>query len=195
VTGGSARGAALVDVLAALALAALISATTVPVVAGALEAHRGRAGALYVASRLHLAQIEALRRGRQVAIAVGVEEADTVFQLFADGNGNGVLVRDIDDGTDPPLGPVDRLSSHAAGVALRINQRVTDMSGGWLEAGADPLRVGRSILVSFGAEGTATTGTLYVAGRRGPQFAVRLTGATGRARLLQFHRGAGQWRP
>jgi hypothetical protein len=195
VTGGSARGAALADVLAALALAALISATTVPVVAGALEVHRVRAGALYVASRLHLAQIEALRRGRQVALAVSVEASDTVFQLFADGNGNGVLVRDIDEGTDEPLGPPDRLSFHAAGVALRINQRITDMSGGWLEAGADPLRVGRSVLVSFSPAGSATAGTLYVAGLRGPQFAVRLTGATGRARLLRFHRGAGQWLP
>ena len=54
----SARGAALLDILPALALAALVSATTIPVVAGTLEHERAWLGANFVAARVVHAQLE-----------------------------------------------------------------------------------------------------------------------------------------
>ncbi|MGE0461507.1 MAG: Tfp pilus assembly protein FimT/FimU [Vicinamibacterales bacterium] len=192
----SARGLALVDVLAATALSVLVSATAIPVVAGAMEHERATAGAHYLATRLKQAQLEALRRGTSVAVRFGADGEAADIQMFADGNGNGVLVRDIEQGIDRPLSPPDRLGTHARGVTLRVNQPVPDVGGnGTLDTGSDPIRIGRTALLSFSPTGSATAGTVYVAAARGPQFAVRIMGSTGRMRVLRFDAGAGAWQP
>lgn len=190
------RGYTAPELLVTVAVAALVSATTLPVVAGALEFERAQAGARYLALRLRDAQLEALRRGRFVALHVTPGETDTLIRPFLDGDGDGVLMRDVEMGVDPPLGPAERLGAQAAGVTLRVNQPVVEIDGtGWLATGSDPLRIGRTSLVSFSPMGSATAGTLYVAAPRGPQLAVRITGGTGRVRLLRFDPGASAWRP
>jgi hypothetical protein len=73
---------------------------------------------------------------------------------------------------------------------------VPDIGGGGpLLAGAEPLRIGQSALLSFSPLGSATAGTLYVSASAGPQMAIRITGPTGRVRVLRFDRGAGSWQP
>lgn len=192
----SARGAALIDLLPAMALAALVSATTIPVVAGTLEYERARISAHHVAARLMLAQLEALRRGASVALRVEVRANDASLQLFVDGNGNGVRTREIESGVDPPLGSAESIASHASGVSLRLNQRVLDIGGStWLDAGSDPLRIGSSSLISCSPTGSLTSGTLYVSAPRGPQFAVRMMGSTGRVRVLHYDAASVLWRP
>jgi hypothetical protein len=196
VAAASDRGVALADILAATALTALVSGSNPPAVAGALEHERTRVGAHYLATVLQQTQLDALRRGTFVALRLIAGPLDTEWQAFADGNGNGVLARDIEAGIDLPLGPPDHLGVHAREVSLRLNQAVPDMSGGgMLAAGADPLRIGRSDLLSFSPTGSATAGTLYVSAPRGPQLAIRITGPTGRLRVMRFDTGAGAWRP
>lgn len=192
--GGSARGVALVDVLPALSIAALLSAIALPVIAGTLERERTTLAAHFLAARVTETQLEALRRGTAVALAFDLTGEDAGFQMFADGNGNGVLRRDIDEGIDVPVGPVEHLDIRAPGVTLRINQRVLDPGGaGWLNAGADPLRIGSTSLVSCAPTGSLTGGTLYVAAAGGPQLAVRITGSTGRVRVLRFEPSLDAW--
>jgi len=58
---------------------------------------------------------------------------------------------------------------------------------------SDGVRIGTSRILTLGPDGTATSGTLYVRGRRG-QFAVRILGATGRTRVLRFDPASGQWK-
>lgn len=190
------RGASLADLLVVMGLAALVSATTLPVVAGALQYERALLGAQFVAARAQSARLEALRRGATVALRIHQLPDDVEVQTFVDGNGNGVLTREVDRGIDLPVQPPDRLRAHLNDVTLRVNQRVPDIGGeGWIESGSDPVRIGRSTLMSFSATGTATSGTLYVAAPRGPQFAVRVTGPTGRIRVLRFNAGAQAWQP
>ena len=74
-----------------------------------------------------------------------------------------------------------RLSDDFAGVALGIAHDVPDPEGGaTLIAGSDPIRIGSSNFVTFSPVATATSGTLYLAARHGPQVCVRILGATGR---------------
>lgn len=193
---GSSRGITAVDVLLTVVVAALVSATTLPVVAGALSHERAWSGARYLWLRLQQAQLDAFRRGRFVALRFEVGTSDTLIQPFVDGNGDGVLARDVEQGVDVPLGPAEQLGTRARGVSLRLNQNVADIDGsGVLPSGGNPLRIGRSSFVSFSPWGSATAGTLYVAAERGPQLAIRITGATGRIRLLRFDPGASAWRP
>lgn len=192
----SARGMALVDVLAATGLSLVMAGMAVPVVGGTLERERTLVGAHYLAAAVQRARLEALKRSAVVAVRLQELDGRTSVQLFADGNGNGVLQRDIDRHFDPALTMAEWLDEHASGVSLQINQTIADVGGGGeLAPGDDPVRMGNSSLVSFSPLGSATSGTLYVAARRGPQMAIRVYGATGRVRVLTFDAQARQWRP
>ena len=191
----SARGAALLDIVVASAVCITVTAVAVPVVGGPLDRERTIIGAQYLAGQLQRARVGALTRARSVALRVEVTGGRASLQLFADGNGNGVSQRDIDRGIDAPLAPREYLDDHARGVSLRINQRIVDAGGaGALAPGDDPLRIGSTALVAFSPLGSATSGTMYVAGHRGPQMAIRVFGGTGRVRVLTFDAQARQWR-
>lgn len=189
-----ARGVALVDVMCSLAVAGILAAVAVPIVAGSLDRERAMVGAHVLAGYTQRARLEALRRAAVVALQIDVSGGRTCFRLFVDGNGNGVLQRDIDSGTDPAIGGVEWLDQHARGVALRINQTVPDIGGGPpLKPGDNPLRIGRTSIVAFSPLGSSTSGTLYLAAPQGPQVAIRLYGATGRTRVLTFNRTDYRW--
>src|SRR6478609_8537337 len=98
-------GYALIDVVVAVSLCVMLSVMAVPVVGGTLERERTIIGARYLTGQLQRARVEALKRGRAVAVRIEVLGDRTEWQLFADGNGNGVLQKDIDRGVDPPLTP------------------------------------------------------------------------------------------
>ncbi|MGE0862706.1 MAG: hypothetical protein AB7P34_02290 [Vicinamibacterales bacterium] len=190
------RGAALIDVLAAAGLSLVMAATAVPVVAGTLDREHVIVGTQYLAASVQRARLESLKRATAVAVRLEVLGGRTAVQLFADGNGNGVLQRDIDRRIDVALTDAEWLDAHARGVSARINQSVQDVAGGAaLEPGDDPLRIGNTALVSFSPLGSSTSGTVYVAAGRGPQMAIRIYGATGRVRVLTFDAQARQWRP
>lgn len=192
----SERGLALIDVVVAAGLSLVLAAIAVPVVGGALDREHVIVGTQYVAAQLQRARLESLRRGAAVAVRFEQLEGRTAIQLFVDGNGNGVLKKDIDRGLDPALTPANWIDGHARGVALRINQPIADVgNGSAMASGDDPLRIGSSALVSFSPLGGSTSGTLYVAAQRGPQMAIRIYGATGRVRVLMFEAQARQWRP
>ncbi|MEY4093822.1 MAG: hypothetical protein RLZZ53_1021 [Acidobacteriota bacterium] len=190
------RGAALIDVVASVAFCLIMGAIVVPVIGGTLERERTVVGTRYLAGHLQRARLDAIRRARSVAVRFDVVGERTRFQSFADGNGNGVLQRDIDRGIDIALTRSEWLDDQVRDISLRINQPVTDVSGQMvLEPGSDPLRIGNSVFVTFTPFSSATNGTLYLAAQRGPQMAIRIFGATGRVRVLMFEAQARQWRP
>ena len=194
--GTSPRGIALVDVLAAMGISLVMAGVAVPVIGGALEREHTVIGAQYLSAHVQRARLESLKRAAAVAVRLEVLDGRTSVQLFFDGNGNGVLQKDIDRHIDPALTTAEWLDDHARGVSLRINQPIAGVGGGPdLAAGDDPLRIGNSSLVSFSPLGSATSGTLYVAARQGPQMAIRIYGATGRVRVLMFDARARQWHP
>ena len=191
-----ASGAALIDIVVATSLIVVMAAIAVPVLGGSMERERTVVGAHYLAGQLLRARLESLKRARAVAVRLEVVADGTRLRLFADGNGNGVLQRDIDRGIDPPLTPPGWIHDQARDVSLRVNQAVTDVSGGGAIArGDDPLRIGNTALLTFSPLGSATSGTLYIAARRGPQMAIRVFGATGRVRVLTFDARTRQWHP
>jgi hypothetical protein len=58
--------------------------------------------------------------------------------------------------------------------------------------GNDGVRIGTAGILSMISDGTATSGTLYIRGRR-RQYAVRVLGVTGRTRVLQYSPGDRSW--
>jgi type II secretory pathway pseudopilin PulG len=190
-----ARGYTLIDTIVTAALCSIMGALAAPMIGGTLDRERTLIGAQVLAGQLQRARLESLKRARSVALRLELVDGRTRLQLFMDGDGDGVRQSDIDQGTDPALSPLEFLDQHSRGVSLRINQPITDAGGSDdLHAGDDPLRIGNTALLAFSAMGSATSGTLYVAGPRGPQMAIRVFGATGRVRLMTYDAQARRWR-
>jgi Tfp pilus assembly protein FimT len=189
-------GVALVDLLCATGLMAVLGAMSVPSLGAWMDRDRARLSARYLAGKLHHARMEALKRNAEVAVRFGEAADGYPFSIFVDGNDNGVLERDIADGIDTPVLSTDRLSDHFSGVTLRVVESVPNVeTSETVAAGADPLRIGRSRLVSFSPSGTCTSGSIFIAGISAPQAAVRMLGATGRLRVLWFDAVNRTWRP
>jgi hypothetical protein len=115
--------------------------------------------------------------------------------VFADGNGNGVRTVEIASGVDPNLSPAERLGQHVPGAEFGIIAGTPSIDNTGPLTGTDPIRLGRSDLVSFSPLGSASPGTIYLHGPDRKPWALRITGATGRVRLYEFDTARQTWRP
>jgi prepilin-type N-terminal cleavage/methylation domain-containing protein len=171
-----ASGYTLLELLFASALIAILSAIAVPQSLAGVDRARAASAARYLASRMAVARSQAVLRSTHVALRFEGESPRITFRTFADGNRNGVLTADITAGIDVPLDAAILLGDLYSGVAIAV-------AG---EAGSGPVRLGSSNLLSFTPLGTATSGSVFVRGRDGSQYAIRVLGATGRTRVQRF---------
>lgn len=124
-----------------------------------------------------LARAEAVGRGASVALVFARERRGLSFRAYQDGNRNGVLTADIADGVDLPLEPAVRLFELFPGVAIGVTPTADSV---------DPIRIGGTDILTFTPSGTSSAGTIYLSGRDGTQWGVRVLGATARARVLRY---------
>jgi hypothetical protein len=133
----------------------------------------------------------AVRSGVYTAIRFERRLAGEMYAVYADGNGNGVRSIDIRAGTDRLVAGPFPLTAGAPGVWVGINPDTPAPPPARGTLSGDPIRFGRSDILSFSPLGTATPGTFYLAGD-GAQAAVRVTGGSARVRLMTWRGGA--WR-
>lgn len=187
------KGYSLLEVLMAMTVMVIVGGAAIPLAHSSVDRSRTAGAANYVAGRMAMARFEAVRRSAYVAIRF-IERSDGYWlQTYVDGNRNGVLTSDIGRGLDPPISADERLDYHFSGVAFGIQANVTGIDPGQPFNANDPVQIGSSTLLSFSPTGSSTSGTLFIRGLRGNQFAVRVLGATGRTRILEFNFGQGIW--
>jgi len=186
-----AGGATFVELLFALTIGATAMGLAIPVVSGAVDELRTATAARYVAARIGSTRIDAVRRSCAVALRFESAGEDYIFAPFGDGNGNGVRTTEIRQGVDPALGPFERLRDKFPDVRFELMEGVPDADG-QAGTGSEGVRIGTARILTMSSDGTATSGTLYIRGRRG-QYAVRIMGVTGRTRMLQYDRGHRSW--
>jgi type II secretory pathway pseudopilin PulG len=187
-----AGGFTAIELLFVMAIAVTVVSIAVPLTGDALDHVRTGMAARYLEARIMDARMQAIRRSTRVALRFDAVGSDYRFTEYLDGNGNGVRASDIAAGTDSELAPRQRLRDHFSGVSFGLRANVPDVNGTRSSAPGDGVRIGTSRMLTLGPDGTATSGTLYVQGRKG-QYAVRILGATGRTRVLRFDAGAGEW--
>lgn len=187
-------GYSLIELLVGITLIVIGAAATIPFAHATVDRSRTAAAARYIASRLTAARFEAVKRSAYVAVQFVKQGDQYRFGTYRDGNRNGVLARDIARGTDKLISPVEQLSQHFPDVMFGIWPDVTAIDpGDSLDVG-DPIQLGSSTLLSFSPNGSATAGTVYIRGRPGNQFAVRVLGVTGRTRILRYDFADRRWR-
>jgi type II secretory pathway pseudopilin PulG len=190
---GNARGYSMIELAVVVGLMATATATAVPRMLVGLDEARVAGAARYLAARFQDTRIEAVTRSRDVAIRFTATDAGYIYSIYVDGNGNGVLARDIQHDVDRQLHAPQQLSSHLSGVDLGTLPGLPAIDAGSPAPGDDPVRFGASNMVSFSALGTSSSGTVYLRGRNNTQYAVRLVGATARVRIFRFDARWWRW--
>jgi hypothetical protein len=187
------RGLALLDVIFTCGLIAIMAAIAIPSLRAARDRDAALMAARFLAGKLNLLRIEAVRRNRIVAMRFDPDELGH-FAAYVDGDGDGVRERDVDDAVDIRIDAEGHVSDYFALASFRVPLAVPAPDGGVIEAGSDPVRIGISNFLSFNPVGTSTSGTIYLASSDGTQVCVRVFGATGRVRVLWFDRASRAWR-
>jgi len=190
-----ARGYSLLEIVFVAGIGMTLTAVSVPQLLTGLDDYRAAGAARYMATRFQRTRMEAITRSAAVAMQFTPVGASYSFAEFVDGNGNGVLTREIQSGVDRAVRPDERLSQQFTGVDFGTLPGLPAIDAGGVAPGSDPIRLGSANSASFSPLGSATAGTIYIRGRGGAQYAVRIFGETGKTRLLKFDRRTWRWRP
>ena len=186
------RGFTVLELLFTIAIGATITAIAVPLTTDAIDDGRTAMAARYLEGRIMDARMQAVRRGTRIGFRFEPVGADYRFAEYLDGNGNGLRSPEIAAGIDRAIAPRQFLRDHFPRVTFGLRANVPDVDGVRSAIATDGVRFGTSRILTLGPDGTASSGTMYVHGRRG-QYAVRVLGATGRTRVLRFEPGSRQW--
>lgn len=178
------RGFTLIDLVFSCTVVCVVCAVAIPQTLSTIERSRGLAAARYLASRTALARAQAVSRSTTVALRFVEDQTGITITAFQDGNRNGVRARDIDLQIDRPIATPVALSDLFPGVAIGLTSQTP---------ATDPVQLGGSNILSFTPHGTASSGSVYIRGRDGTQWMVRVLGATGRTRVLRYVPASGEW--
>src|SRR5262249_28673179 len=154
---------------------------------------RAAGAARALAAVLQRTRHEAVAKNASIGIRVGFAPSASTLTTYADGDGDGVLAGDIDDGVDRQSGFPFVIEREFPGVGLGALPGLPAIDPSGTPPGNDPVRLGAADMAVFTPVGTATSGTLYLLGRGNMQFAVRIYGETGRTRILRYNAATRQW--
>jgi len=189
------RGATLVETAVATGVVVVVVGISVPLLTTGRHEQRVIDAARFMSGRFMLARASAARRGAAVGIRFEADTDGVRFRTYVDTNGNGVRTSDITRGVDVPIDEETRLDDRFNGVRFALSPATPAIGAASpAGAGADPIRFGAGDILTVTPLGTATSGTLYLRSREGHQAAVRILGATARARIHQYDFQAGRWR-
>jgi hypothetical protein len=179
----------------ALGVMGAVTAGTIPRLLTGLDDARAAGAVRYMSSRLADARMDAVSRSKEVAIRFAESNGTYTFATYEDGNNNGVLTRDILRGVDRPIVGPERLSDHFQNVDFGTAASLPAIDSGSAPPAGDPIKFGVGNSVSFSRLGSATSGTLYILGTSGAQYAIRVVGGTGKIRTYHYNKGTGKWLP
>jgi prepilin-type N-terminal cleavage/methylation domain-containing protein len=191
------HGHTLVEMLVVLALLATTLMVTVPFLADVRGAAELQVLSSRLAAEMYRARAYATMRGRTVSL-VFERRGERGWRCFIaeDGDGDGVLRRDLDRGTDRILGEVLQLEGEVAGLGILAVAGVPDPNGrGFLRGNMeDPVRAGRGDIISFTPAATATPSSIYLTDHRARMRVLRVYGGTARVYSLAWRKGWQRWR-
>jgi len=191
-----AQGYTLVELVFVMALAVTVGAVAVPGITASIDDSRAIGATRYMSSRLQHARMAAVARSADVALKfVDSGGGGHAYTTYVDGNGNGIRTPDIERGVDRILHPPERLSDLFYGVDFGVRPGLPAVDSGGSPPGSDPIKLGNADILTFTPIGTSSSGSLFILGRSGAQYVIRIFGESGKTRVLRFDARANRWRP
>ena len=187
----SERGITVLEIVFAVSLTIVLTGVAIPLTGDALDEARTGAAARSLAAQIVSSRMDALNRSRCVALRFEASMPDYRVARYVDGNANGVRSAEISGGIDRLDGVPKRIADDFPNVRFGLGDGLPDADG-VRGTGIDGVRIGAAKILTMSPDGTATSGTLYLQGRRA-QYAVRVLGATGRTRVLKYDSGQQAW--
>jgi type II secretory pathway pseudopilin PulG len=184
------RGITLLELVFVVSVTVVLAGVAVPLTGDALDEARTGAAARYLAGQIVSSRMDAVNRSRCVALRFEASTPDYRVARYVDGNGNGVRTAEVGR-IDPIDGVPKRIGDDFPNVRFGLGEGLPDVDG-VRGTGTDGVRIGSARILTMSPDGTATSGTLYLEGRRA-QYAVRVLGATGRTRVLKYDSGQRTW--
>lgn len=186
----SEKGFQLVELVVCVWILSVFLALAAPPLFRFSAETRLRLAAEEIVAALQRARWLAARRGMNVAVRFRFQPGGAAtYSLYRDGDGDGVLNRDIEAGADPEVAPPRRLDQIGRRVGIGLPGRPVRDPGEprvLLRRGDDPIRFNRSDLASFGPLGTSTPGSVFVTDGGGGVAAVRVYGRTGKVKVIVY---------
>jgi Tfp pilus assembly protein FimT len=192
------RGFSLVDLMAALALAAIGLLIALPGLASIRTEGRVAAGARELALTFHALRWKSVAQNRNHGLLFESGDEGWVWYEVRDGNGNGLRTAEVRSGVDATLSGPHRLANRDGIVGLGFPpvQRLPNIPPrrGAIASLDDPVKFGRSDLVSFSPLGSSSSGTIYLTDGGNKLYAVVLFGPTARVRVWRYDIRQGTWK-
>lgn len=187
------------EMITILALIGLFLAWAIPSLLELSRRVRVEAGANEVMSALRLARSTAVRLGVNVgAKFYPLPSGEVSYALYRDGDGDGVLTRDIEAGVDPAESLLRSLGHFGRTVHFGFPPGPAPRDPGnpsrRLKNLEDPIRLNRSDIASFNALGGSTPGSLYLTDGHRELAVVRIFGRTGKIKVMRYDRETEEWR-
>lgn len=183
------QGFQILELVIVMAVMMAVAFVTTPPLLRITGDLRIRLAAQEVVGVLRTARAFAVRHGAHVAVRFRTARDGTVtYAIYRDGDGDGVLSRDIDTRIDPEVAPPRRLdqTGHRVQLGFPVGRRLRDPGSPqyWLQTN-DPIRFSAD-MASFGPLGTSTPGSLYLTDGASRVAVVRILGRTGRVRVMAY---------
>lgn len=197
-SGAKSIGMSLVEAILLLAVLMILVAATLPDLVEIRSAAALSSVSSQLKGLLFRCRAYAIMNSRATAV-VFQHRDDGSWRCFiaVDGDGDGILTRDIHRLVDPVVGEVLQLDGGGAGLGILQNEFVPDPSGrGRLRGDLDdPVRAGRGNIITFTPRSTATPASIYLTDNRSRMRVLRVYGGTGRVISRVWRSGWPKWRP
>lgn len=185
-----AHGTSLVEVLTVLALISFGLGAGLPAMSHGVDARRTKDAAAFLAGQFRLARQRAVMSGQSVAVVFDDVADEVGWRVCRDHDRDGVSRADITAGVDRCDSAPRTLADQFAHVRVGYVPGVPPLDGG---SSSSPLRFGVARMAVFSPSGTSSSGSIVVRGAGSTQSAVRVSGVTGRTRVVRFDSGRQSW--
>ncbi len=191
------KGYTLIELMVVMTLMVLMAGVSIPTLTRYFTRRAALNGLVRdLCATMRLVRQEAITRNAYVGLAFREDPDGRLrWRAYQDGNGNGVLSKDIARGVDRPLGPSRCLRIPEGRVRLGIlDPGVPDISTGRrINNPDDPVKFGNSSICSFSPLGASSPGTIYFTDGIELQGAVRVYPNSAMVRIMRWDSGKG-WR-
>lgn len=189
------RGYTLIELSAVVAIIGALVLVTVPSFRAMQKRAAVRAAAQEIRAAFHEARSQAIATGRYTALKFYEDGETWYWELYEDGDWNGVRTADIESGVDRRIAGPRRILSDERRIRIAMPHFVLPDPDTNKPLGPDgtPVRFGVSKLCSFSARGASSSGTIFMTDGHQLAAAVRVFGPTARIRTMIYNPSHQSW--